>query len=174
MDEASDQTTHRRILDFVTTHPGASAREVQRSLSLGWGQTAYHLEHLLQDSLLIRERAGHRDYYFTVNFRAEDRRILVVFQSPVERRLVLLLTQKPGLSFSELADQLHMGKSTLSFHLKFLLAVGVVGLSSTDRVRRYHAEQPDRVWDLYRMHRKSWGDRWIEGFDLVFSILMRD
>jgi predicted transcriptional regulator len=174
MDEDGDQTTSRQVLDFLTTHPGASAREVQRSLSLGWGQTVYHLEHLLRKSLLTRERAGRRDYYFAGNICAEDRRILVAFQSPVERMLILLLARKPGRSFSELAEELHMGKSTLSFHLKYLLGVGVVGLSTADGVRRYHAEQPGRVWDLYRMHRKSWGDRWIEGFDLAFGIFMRD
>jgi predicted transcriptional regulator len=174
MNRSFDPTTRLEIQTFVVTHPGASAREVQRSLSLGWGETAYHLDQLLATSTLMRERAGRRDYFFPKDTKLEDRRLHIAFQSSAERALLLTLVKDPDLSFSELADQLRMSKSTLSFHLKFLVATGSVRISTVAGVRRYHLDQPDRVKQLYRKYRSSWGDRWIDRFTSAFGGIMRD
>jgi predicted transcriptional regulator len=173
MAKPPDQPTRRLILDFVATHPGASAREIQRSLSLGWGETAYHLEQLIQASALKRSRAGRRDYFFPANFSSEDRRVLIAFQSATERILLLTLSREPEQSFTDLMNHLRMSKSHLSLHLRFLLASGLVGLSADSGVRRYHAEQPVRVLELYRIYRETWGDRWIDKFTAAFSGIMR-
>jgi predicted transcriptional regulator len=174
MNSIVNQPTRRLILNFVTSHPATSAREVQRSLSLGWGETTYHLEHLLNLAVIERERAGRRDFFFNANVRPSDRRVLIAFQSQVERTVLLLLTQKPNLSFGEVTDCLNMNKSTLSFHLKYLMAANIVGVSMIGGVRRYHAEQPTRVWELYSKYRASWGSRWIERFSSVFGGLLTD
>jgi DNA-binding transcriptional regulator GbsR (MarR family) len=70
-------------------------------------------------------------------------------------------------------SRLRMSKSHLSLHLRFLLAAGLIGLSSTSGIRRYHAEQPERVIELYQKYRESWGDRWIDRFTAAFSGIMR-
>jgi predicted transcriptional regulator len=174
MDSILDQPTRRSILSFVVTHPGTSAREIQRSLSLGWGDTVYHLKLLLRESAIQRERAGRRDYFFDSEVRQADRRILVAFQSKVDRAVLLLLTQKPDQSFAEMTDELHMNKSTLSFHLKYLCAARIIGISMIGGVRRYHAERPSKVWELYSRYRDSWGNRWIDRFTAVFGGLLPD
>lgn len=174
MNKIIDQSTRRMILNFVVSHPGTSAREVQRSLSLGWGETTYHLEHLLNATVLERERAGRRDYFFRADVRPADRRLLIAFQSAAERAVLLLLRRRHDLSFSDLTDQLHMNKSTLSFHLKFLMASNIVGVSIVNEIRCYHAEQPARIWELYTKYRDSWGNRWIDRFTAVFGGLMPD
>jgi predicted transcriptional regulator len=64
MDDLAEQPTRRRIREFILSHPGASAREIQRSLALAWGETSYHLRRLLDGGVLVRDRAGRRDYFW--------------------------------------------------------------------------------------------------------------
>ena len=127
----------------------------------------------MQASALKRDRAGRRDYYFPLSSRPEDRRILIAFQSATERALLLALSREPEQSFTELMAHLRMSKSHLSLHLRFLMASGLLGISKASGIRRYNAEQPDRVLELYRLYRESWGDRWIDRFTAAFSGIMR-
>lgn len=172
MDETSESSTRRRILEFIETHPGASAREIQRSLSLGWGDTAYQLERLVTSSSLRRDRSTRRDYYFPNHSSLGERTVLVAFQSPAERAVLVSLSLHPGQSFRELASQLKMNKSNLSLHLRFLIRLNLVTVTGQYGVRRYYSADPARVLELYRKYRQSWGETWIDRFASAFVGLM--
>ena len=82
MDEVLRLETRQRIFDVVRKHPGLSAREIQRALSLGWGETAYHLERMAEAEILRRERAPNRDFYFASGVNWDDRKYLVFLRLP--------------------------------------------------------------------------------------------
>jgi predicted transcriptional regulator len=166
--------TRRRIFDFVGKHPGSSARSIQRGLGLGWGETTYHLDQLLEGGLLHRERGGRRDYYFPSDMPPVDRQMLLSMQSTVERALLVELSRFPGLTFRELVARLGSGKTTIAFHLKFLVAVGTVDVSDSRSGRRYHARRPDVVLRLYGSFRDSFEERWVDRFSSTWGGLTRD
>ena len=168
-----DLPTRQQIFDFVREHPGSSARTVQRGVRLGWGETAYHLDQMRRAGLLHRERGGRRDYYFPADMAPADRQLLLAMQSAVERGLLVELARSNGLSFGELVDRLKVGKSTLAFHLKFLLALGIVEVDSTASVRAYRARRPDLILRLYGSYRDSFEDRWIDRFSSTWGGLTR-
>jgi predicted transcriptional regulator len=169
-----DLPTRRRIFDFVGQHPGSSARMVQRGLGLGWGETAYHLDQLLRSGLLHRERGGRRDYYFPAEMQPVDRQLLLSMQSAVERALLVELARFPGLTFPELGVRLKLGKSTAAFHLKFLVALGLIEVESSGTVRRYRARRPELVLRLYSSFRDSFEDRWVDRFSSTWGGLVRE
>jgi predicted transcriptional regulator len=168
-----DLPTRQRIFDFVREHPGSSARTVQRGVSLGWGETAYHLDQMLKAGLLFRERGGRRDYYFPADMVPADRQLLLAMQSAVERGLLVELARSNGLSFGELGDRLKVGKSTLAFHLKFLLALGIVEVDVAGSTRAYRVRRADLVLRLYGSYRDSFEDRWIDRFSSTWGGLTR-
>lgn len=166
------QRTRRRIVELITVHPGLSAREVQRGLGLGWGETAYHLNQLLRANAIHRERAGGRDAYFEPTVPWEDRRILVVLRGGATRQLLLELTSTPGITAPELQRRLGVSKSTLSFHLSRLIAVGAVEGVRTDEGRSYRVPNRERVAQLVRDHRESFEDRLIDRFIETWASLL--
>jgi predicted transcriptional regulator len=168
-----DLPTRRRIADFIGAHPGSSARTVQRGVGLGWGETAYHLDQMLRAGLLHRERGGRRDYYFPADMPPIDRQLLLSMQSAVERALLVELARFPGLTFHDLVGRLGLGKSTAAFHLKFLLALGIVDVDTSAPQRRYQTRRPDLVLRLYATFRDSFEDRWVDRFSSTWGGLVR-
>jgi predicted transcriptional regulator len=173
MDRADEQPTRRLILDFIATHPGASAREVQRQLDLGWGETAYHLDRLIQAGTLFRDRAGRRDYYFTSSVAFEDRRLLVALQSPVERAILLELATPPSRTFAEMVVLFGMSKSTIAFHLRYLLGLELIEITMSGGTRRYSTRRGERIREVVRQYRGSWGNRWVDRFSSTWGGLLR-
>jgi predicted transcriptional regulator len=169
-----DLPTRRRIFDFVRGHPGASARTVQRGVGMGWGETAYHLDQLLRAGLLHRERGGRRDYYFPVDMLPIDRQLLLSMQSATERALLVELARFPDLSFRDLVERLGFGKSSVAFHLKFLVALGIVEVDVAGATRTYRARRPDLVLRLYGSFRDSFEDQWIDRFSSTWGGLTRE
>jgi predicted transcriptional regulator len=174
MDSLPEQPTRRRIVEFLSHHPGSSGREIQRGLKLGWGETAYHLEQLVGVGAIDRDRGARRDYYFPRNFSFLDRRLLMAFQSPVERQILVELARIPDSSFVELATRLDAPKSTVAFHLKFLIARELVTIGATGGIRRYSARNPGRVLELSRLYVAGPTAKWVEGFTETFGGLVRD
>lgn len=169
-----DLPTRRRIFDFVGEHPGSSARTVQRGVGLGWGETAYHLDQMLRAGLLHRERGGRRDYYFPPNMLPIDRQLLLSMQSAVERALLVELARFPELTFHQLVERLGIRKSTAAFHLKFLVALGLIDAEASGSLRRYRVRRPDLVLRLYRSFRDSFEEPWVDRFSSTWGGLVRE
>ncbi len=174
MDELGGQPTRRRILELVQERPGASGRDVQRQLGLGWGETAYHLERLVQGGRLHRERGGGRDYYFSEGVTWEDRRLFQALRSPTERQIALALLQASPRSFADLTQAVGFGKSTVSYHLARLAALRAIVPVLVDGQRRYRLERPERVGQLLRSYRTTFADRLVDEFVASFSGLLRE
>jgi predicted transcriptional regulator len=169
-----DLPTRRRIFDFVREHPGASARTIQRGVGMGWGETAYHLEQLRRATLLHRERGGRRDYYFPADMLPLDRQLLLSMQSAIERALLVELARFPGLTFHDLVERSLAGKSTVAFHLKFLVALGIIEVEVEGSTRHYRTRRPDLVLRLYSSFRDSFEDRWVDRFSSTWGGLTRE
>ncbi len=166
------QRTRRRILAYISGHPGMSAREVQRALDLGWGETAYHLDQLVRANAMHRERLGRRDAYFDPSVPWTDRRILVVLRGGATRQILLELASNPATGFPDLQRRLGVSKSTLSFHLTRLVAAGVVEGVRTDNGRFYRIPNRERVAQLVQTHRESFQDRLIDRFVETWASLL--
>lgn len=171
MSDLLAQPTRRRIFDVVSKNPGASAREVQRLAGLGWGETAYHLEQLTEAGVLRRERGGRRDFYFPASITWEDRRLFQALRSPAQRRLLLALSEAPGLNLAELRERLGLSLSTTSFHVRQLLASSEIEGYRDGNSRRYRAVRPQRVAELVRGYQESFEDRLVDRFVEAWSAL---
>ena len=160
--EVLEQRTRRRIFETVGSQPGASARDIQRALGLGWGETAYHLDRLTRNGLLRRERLGRRDAYFQVQVDWEDRKVLLALRSPTAARLLGTLGSQGDLSFAELEQRLRVTKSTVSYHLSHLIRSGLVVPVKSPQGRRFHLSDPSRVLSLLGRYRAGARGRWLD------------
>ncbi len=174
MDEVLRLETRQRIFDAVSRNPGISARDVQRQVGLGWGETAYHLERMANAGVLRRERAPNRDFYFASEITWDDRKCLVFLRGKSSRRVLLALLEDPGRSPLELAERLNISKSTIYFHLTRLVQGGLV-LSEIDNVtRRYRVAHPEQARRLLGTYRENFREELVSRFAEVWGPLLPD
>ena len=172
MDELRDQPTRRRILEAIDQHPGASARDLQHHARLGWGETAYHLRLLVEGGAVRLERGGRRDYYFATHLTWDDRRLLQALRSPTERQIMILLTDTPGLSASEIQRRIGVGKSTISFHVGRLIELRILETYYDQGARRHRLLQPEKMRPVLHTYRESFQDRVVDRFVESFGGLL--
>ncbi len=168
-DEVLELESRRRMYAVVARNPGSSARDVQRVLGLGWGETSYHLDRLVEAQLLRRERTPNRDFYFARDVTWEDRRSLVFFRRRTSREILLALYARPDLTAYEVADRLGLGKSTVSFHLARLLSAGLVESQRPEASRRFRVANPEQVRRLLQMYRDSFREEVVGRFAEVWG-----
>lgn len=174
MDEVLQLETRQRILDVVQKNPGLSARDVQRKLSLGWGETAYHLERMADAGVLRRERAPNRDFYFASEVNWDDRKYLVFLRGENTRRILLTLLADPGLTPADLADRLGAGKSTVYFHLTRLVQGGILEGKLENVTRRYRVLRPDQAMRLLSTYRENFREELVSRFAEVWGTLFSE
>ncbi len=172
MDDVLQLKTRRRIYDAVKQNPGWSARDIQRLLDLGWGETAHHLNRMVQAGALRRERAPKRDFYFPMDVTWDERRCFVFLRGENTRRILLTLLGNPGLRSVEIAERLGLGKSTVSFHLTRLVQGGLVLSSREDVNTRYQVAHPERVTGILANYRGSFREELASRFAEVWDALL--
>ncbi len=171
MTEVLQLETRQRIFGVVRKNPGFSAREVQRQLGLGWGETAYHLDRMAEAGVLRRERAPNRDFYFASEVTWDDRRYLVFLRGEATRSILLALIENPGLSPADLAEKLGIARSTVYFHLTRLVRGGLLEGRLDNATRRYRVAQPEQAIRLLRTYRENFGEEIVSRFAEIFGAI---
>ena len=66
--------TQRRILEFISSHPGVHLREICRALSLAMGDVQYHVRRLERDGRISSVRRGLYKFFYPANLFGERQR----------------------------------------------------------------------------------------------------
>ena len=176
--EALEHATRRRVYELVRAQPGVHLREIARLLGLSITLVDYHLRFLAKHELVGFTADGEykRCYprYAPGDAEAKpaldeaDKRVLALLRQRVPRALLLRLLEVEEAPHGALLPFSGVSPSTLSHHLKKMVASGVVlptaaGYRVADprRVARlsvlYEIATPDqvetflRVWGEFRM-----------------------
>ncbi len=129
MTDVLDLGMRRRIYALVQGYPGIHVREAARQLDTSMALIEYHVAVLEQHGLVMRERDdNHIRLYASASTPAPaDRAKLGVLRERLPLQVSLyLLDRGEGVAHGRIAQDLGMGKSKLSFHLRKLEAAGIV------------------------------------------------
>jgi len=130
--------TQRRVLDFITSHPGVHLREICRALGLAMGGAQYHVRRLERDGRISSVRRGLYKFFYPANLFGERQRdVLSVLSLERPRELLLNIIQNPESTQEALAVATKVSQPTVSWHLKRLTDLGIVGRRQEGRVVTY-------------------------------------
>jgi DNA-binding transcriptional ArsR family regulator len=132
-DELASHPLRRQALDFIAANPGASVKDVQRSLGIAWGTTVYHLGRMERAGLVAVRRVGGRAGHWPLG-QAPARDA----PAPTGQALADLVAQRPGLSQAELAQLAGIGAPAACKQLRRLESAGLVAATRVGRSRVYH------------------------------------
>lgn len=125
-DRLLEHPVRRRVHDAVQGEPGIHFQELARRAAVGNGALDHHLRKLVAAGLLTVRKAPGYTCYFP---KATDRRMMDAapsLRSGGSRLVLDAVAQRPGASSRDLAGQLGLAPSTVSYHLKRLETAGLV------------------------------------------------
>lgn len=134
MSRLLDLDIRRRIVATIQAYPGLHVRELARQLDTSVALVEYHIAILGQNGLLRQERDERYVRLYAAGSAgkgpaptARQRDQLAALRAKLPLQITLhLLDQEGPLQHKRICDDLDLGKSKLSFHLRKLEAAGVV------------------------------------------------
>ncbi|MGH9919948.1 MAG: winged helix-turn-helix transcriptional regulator, partial [Nitrososphaerales archaeon] len=153
--------TQRRILEFITLHPGVHLREICRALALAMGDVQYHVHKLERDGRITSMRRGLYKFFYPANLFGERQRdVLSVLSLDMPRELLLSIIEHPGSSQEVLAAATDVSQPTVSWHLKRLVDLGIVGRRQEGRVVTYSVAGGGEIATFIRTYHPTVWERW--------------
>lgn len=138
-----DNDTRRRIFDQVKALPGQSIAEIAGTVGVSHSTASYHLDRLLEFSLLASTQDGNKTRFFANGgaFTEEERRVLAALSNAQTRRALVAILASPGSYRAELTTTLQVSSPTINWHLRRLLGAGLVAEERRGRSRHLLADR---------------------------------
>lgn len=135
-----ESARRKLIVEYVQRHPGASFREISRSLSLHRGNLGRHILVLTRAKLLVEQRYLNSKRYFENHGKFDETWLAVtVSRDPTAAQIIAFLSKGPSTQ-SDIIASLHRSgvrRSTVQGRLERLEASGVLRSSKAARERVY-------------------------------------
>ncbi|MGQ0537164.1 MAG: winged helix-turn-helix transcriptional regulator [Methanobacteriota archaeon] len=149
-EDGLENAKRKEIYEIVTASPGVTISEVARRSGVSHSTAAYHLGRLADLGLAVASGDGNRVRYFRNGGRVtdEERRLLTVLQSPEVLRVYEYIAHHPWCYRAEMAESLSVATPTVNWHLRPLLATGLVQESRNGR-NAYLTADTKRFQSLY-------------------------
>ncbi len=153
--------TRRNILDFITSHPGAHLRDICRALGLAMGDVQYHIRRLERDGRIHSVRRGLYKFFYPANLFGERQRdVLSVLSLDTPRELLLNIVEHPESTQEGLARATNISQPTVSWHLKRLVDLGIVGRRQEGRVVTYSVAGGGEIATFIKTYHPTVWERW--------------
>ncbi len=135
----------RRVFEAVVACPGTHARQLSRDLGMALGVVEHHVRHLERHGLLFAHQAGRRrTLYAAGQVDPQDARVLHVLRKPTWCRLLAALGGGEA-SVADLAARVGRPPATVSYHLRRLRDLGLLGHVQAGREAAYFLLDAERV-----------------------------
>ncbi|MDG6997659.1 MAG: winged helix-turn-helix transcriptional regulator [Nitrososphaerota archaeon] len=162
-----------QIVNFIRTHPGVHLREIKREIDLAMGVLQYHLYKLEKDRVIVSRRRGlYKRYYINLVFGETDLDVLDVLSQNSERDILLYITLNQGVGQRELSVYSKLSTSTVLWHLKRLISVGLIEARQQFGNTTYSIRvDRDSVFQLLKSYHPTLWERWADTIaDVVVNV----
>lgn len=167
--------TKDMVLDYIKIHPGSHLRQIKRDLDLSMGVVQYHLYTLERERRILSRRGGlHKRFYPTLTFSEHQQQVLDVLSQETERDLLIYLLQNPNATQKELAEYAQISGGTTNWHMKRMIASGLVGVRREGQFLKYVVNgDKEEILKLVKGYHPStwasWADRFANAIGEVSS-----
>ena len=156
------------ILQFIIDNPSAHLRKIKSSLGYSIGTVQHHIKNLEKEGKIKSTKGFYRNYYFVDDYKHKALMNLLNLETP--RKIIIHLLQHESANQSQLADITGFTSSTISFHMKKLVSLGVVNLRYDGKFSVYSIKNKENLIPiLSRYSFSTWGSMVSSMTDLFAS-----
>jgi len=123
----------RRIYVYVQNHPGEHFRSILVNLNLTNGTLAHHLYTLEKENLIRSQRDGLYRRFYPAGYRIDENRLNI---SPIQRKILDLIGERPGLSQKDISKELDISSSTVNYNIKALREKELIDIVKDGKMTR--------------------------------------
>lgn len=164
-----------RIESHIRAHPGVHFNGLVRRLDLAPGQVQYHLHRLRHDETIVAEELYGQTHYYDPRFGDWERRALGLARRETSRDILLHLIEHGETAASDIADELGLARSTLSWHRDRLVEQELVETRRDDRNRvTLVLRRPEATLRLLEAIRPSLPERFLDRFTRLVDALLAE
>jgi DNA-binding transcriptional ArsR family regulator len=123
-----DNATRKTIYDAVCATPGLGVQEIAHLAGVTYSTTSYHLDRLIEAGMVVMSGNGNRLRYYKNGgqISEEERRLLPILENAEVCRILEAILDRPYTYRAALAERLGVSTTTINWHLKRLLELGLV------------------------------------------------
>ena len=166
------ETSRKNVYNIIRNSPGIHFREIQRLTGMATGNLQYHLDRLEELGLIKSERdRKYRRYYpVEVEINDKDKKIISALRRRTERLILIYLLSNPGSSLTDIAYNMYIANSTVSWHVSRLIKEGIIEKKKEGGRSMLYIRDPQKVRKLLIIYKKSFIDKLVEGFIDIWGI----
>ncbi|MCK4380259.1 MAG: winged helix-turn-helix transcriptional regulator [Candidatus Lokiarchaeota archaeon] len=123
------------ILREIINNPGIHQNELLRNCDLQKGQLQWHLDVLLKNRIIKKEKYGQYTIYFPITSSIEeiDQFKNLPTKSETTTKIFELVQKYPGISSSEISKKINLARNTVKYHIDKLSEKGLIYLKENGR-----------------------------------------
>jgi predicted transcriptional regulator len=168
-------TVRERVNEHVEANPGVHFTAVREDLDIATGQAQYHLRKLERAGDIVAEEVRGKTHYYDPSYDSWERRVLAFARRETARALLAHLIDDGPLGAAELADRLHLSRSTVAWHVSSLNDAGIVEKSYGENGRVVvELLRPDETRWLLGEVTPSLADRLVDRFTRLVDESLAD
>ena len=142
-------STRTDIFRAIDRWPGIHFNELVRRLDLAPGQVQHHINVLQDDGRVVREPLFGRTHYYAPSIDEADRAAIALLRRETPRAMMSCLLEEGPMPARELATELDLANSTVSYHVDRLEQAALVEREQTLRnADRLRIADPQRIESL--------------------------
>jgi predicted transcriptional regulator/PKD repeat protein len=128
-----DHFERGRIYEHIRKNPGDSYSSIRRTLSMKNGALAHHLRVLETHEYIISKRDGMFKRFYPKGMKIPEGQYKSIQQNILE-----MIMSNPKISQKAISERLGVDRSTVNYHIKILMAMGVIRSEKEGRVKYYY------------------------------------
>ena len=130
------------IVSYITENPGCLESEIAGDLSLKRGTLRYYIARLESAKRIHTIKKGRIKCIFHATYpKTEDQKLLDMHKrNETRKKMIDIITKKPGITGQELSSGLNIDKSTVHWHIKELHADQFIDFEKDGRLKRYYPQ----------------------------------
>jgi len=164
-DKELELKIRKKIYNYILKNPGIHERMLSRVLDIPLSTLDYHLYFLKKRELITSKSDGHYTlYYVSGKVANKDKKIFKVLRQKTKRKIIIFILLQKFCTHKEICNEIKMAGSTITFHLKKLIQLGIIDKKEIGRETIFTIHEPDYLSDLIITYKKSFLDDSIDSF----------
>ncbi len=123
------------IIKQILSNPGIHQNELLRNCDLQKGQLQWHLNVLLKNHIIKKERYGQYTIYFPITSSIEsiEKFKSLPTKSETTEKVLDIIQKNPGINSSKISRILNLSRNTIKYHIDKLFEENLIDLKRNGR-----------------------------------------